>query len=548
MILCDPNLDRLDYSCTYDTSLSDWSRIRLQLTALVDDEEVCTLALQPQRCLRRRGLFGLREPSDQGTHLEGSIVAEAPEVELAKGEEPPEAEPLFTAYDGAVIGFRVDASYLLDPDDPEAPYPTCKAAYFEELHTVQLFAPYGELARLERTTPFEIQITYAPPDAEPAEDAEPLADGEEPPPPKPFASVMSVAWIEMYPSVMTKLRVAMDEMVASGEVQPEDPAAGVVEPSPRFSGIAPRELEDGSFLDSISLDEVAGFAFPRHELTPKSAARLVVLAKYGPLVDGQLMAGAGRSVPVPEHFAYRVPKSAAAPLSSTRLVMEVASTGGLEATIAHPMKIKELDSVPCNVEKTTNPCLLLMFDEVEQEDMILSIGATRTAAMPATEKAEMLAQVAFEVRNVYNPMKAEVEEVLAQLPRDVNNCFSFADVQRVVLQAHTARVARTRKAYPHLFEGAMKNIARPTACRVPNETKHAALQERQSEEALLSLYTSGIAEASEMGFPGLRQNVMLVRGEESLLRTEGEDKPRWDSECAVRKRDKAYIRPSKAVL
>ena len=61
----------------------------------------------------------------------------------------------------------------------------------------QLFAPYGELARLERTTPFEIQITYAPPDAEPAEDAEPLADGEEPPPPKPFASVMSVAWIEM---------------------------------------------------------------------------------------------------------------------------------------------------------------------------------------------------------------------------------------------------------------------------------------------------------------------------------------------------------------
>ena len=88
--------------------------------------------------------------------------------------------------------------------------------------------------------------------------------------------------------------------------------------------------------------------------------------------------------------------------------------------------------------------------QVEQEDMILSIGATRTAAMPATEKAEMLAQVAclapcarciirsiqvaFEVRNVYNPMKAEVEEVLAQLPRDVNNCFSFADVQRVVLQ------------------------------------------------------------------------------------------------------------------
>merc|ERR1711865_1010306 len=237
---------------------------------------------------------------------------------------------------------------------------------------------------------------------------------------------------------------------------------------------------------------------------------LVVLAKYGPLVDGQLMAGAGRSVPVPEHFAYRVPKSAAAPLSGTRLVMEVASTGGLEATIAHPMKIKELDSVPCNVEKTTNPCLLLMFVEVEQEDMIPSIGAPRTAAMPATEKAEMLAQVAFEVRNVYNPMKAEVEEVLAQLPRDTNNCFSFADVQRVVLQAHTARVARTRKAY----------------------------QERESEEALLSLYTSGIAEASEMGFPGLRQNVMLVRGEGSLLRTEGEDKPRWDSECAVRKRDK----------
>ena len=72
------------------------------------------------------------------------------------------------------------------------------------------------------------------------------------------------------------------------------------------------------------MDEVAGFAFPRHELTPKSAARLVVLAKcviltappaadcagrYGPLVDGQLMAGAGRSVPVPEHFAYRVPVS-----------------------------------------------------------------------------------------------------------------------------------------------------------------------------------------------------------------------------------------------
>ena len=36
-----------------------------------------------------------------------------------------------------------------------------------------------------------------------------------------------------------------------------------------------------------------------------------------------------------------------------------------------------------------------------------------------------------------------------------------------------------------------------------------------------------------MGFPGLRQNVMLVRGEESLLRTEGEDKPRWSAMAEV---------------
>eukprot|EP00656_Telonema_subtile_P047636 TRINITY_DN5490_c0_g1_i7.p1 TRINITY_DN5490_c0_g1~~TRINITY_DN5490_c0_g1_i7.p1 ORF type:complete len:388 (-),score=110.58 TRINITY_DN5490_c0_g1_i7:36-1199(-) len=387
-----------------------------------------------------------------------------------------------------------------------------------------------------------MKIKYALPSTDEAESTEPNGDEELKPPP-PFASVLSVAWVEQYDSVIAKLRVTVDQMIGSGQVIPEDEAAGRLPVPAVFSGKAPRALPDGTFLDAISWAVIERFVFPPHELSPKSAARLVLLAKFGPLHNGTLMGGPARSAAVPEHFAYRVPKSAAAPLSSTKLLMEQSVAGA--PVIAHPMKIKELDSVECHVEKTSNPSLLLMCMAVEREDMILSLS--KSAAMSACEQAEILAQVSFEVRNIYNPSREACHTMLAGLPTDTRGEYSFADLQSAVLEAHTSRVARTQKLYPHLFE--KRTFPRPTGNRVPAELAYAAMQEREGEEALLSLYTSQIAESSEFKDPGLRQNVMLVRGEESKYRIEGQEtRPRWDSQCAVRQRDQTYVRPSKTIL
>ena len=70
--------------------------------------------------------------------------------------------------------------------------------------------------------------------------------------------------------------------------------------------------------------------------------------------------------------------------------------------------------------------------EVEYEDMILSLS--HTAAMSASEQAEILAQVAFEVRQIYNPDREAVLKIFQSLPRDVNQSYAFADVQRVVME------------------------------------------------------------------------------------------------------------------
>ena len=115
-----------------------------------------------------------------------------------------------------------------------------------------------------------------------------------------------------------------------------------------------------------------------------------------------------------------------------RVLEEINGSG--KPTISKPMKIRELDSVECNIEKTTNPSLLLMCLEVEYEDMILSLS--HTAAMTASEQAEILAQVAFEVRQIYNPDREAVLEMLKSLPKDPNGSYSFADVQRVVMEVH----------------------------------------------------------------------------------------------------------------
>ena len=84
-------LDRLDYTIKYDVGLEDWTRIKLNVEVmapvrvesrhasfrlvqiLVDGEVMGSHEMTPQRCLRRRGLFGMREPHDEGTHLEGKV-------------------------------------------------------------------------------------------------------------------------------------------------------------------------------------------------------------------------------------------------------------------------------------------------------------------------------------------------------------------------------------------------------------------------------------------------------------------------------------------
>merc|ERR1711988_1096319 len=96
-------LDKLDYTIKYDVGLGDWTRIRLAM----DVQVVSTLDMTPQRCVRRRGLFGKREAHDEGSHLEGKVAMAEP----AEGET---AAPIAALDNKQWVGFRVRATYILD--------------------------------------------------------------------------------------------------------------------------------------------------------------------------------------------------------------------------------------------------------------------------------------------------------------------------------------------------------------------------------------------------------------------------------------------------
>merc|ERR1712070_893907 len=92
---------------------------------------------------------------------------------------------------------------------------------------------------------------------------------------------------------------------------------------------------------------------------------------------------------------------------------------------------------------------------------------------------------------------------------------------------------RTKKVVPKL---APKGVLEATAKRVTIQ---------KDEEALLSTHVYQMAEAEETKYPGLRQNVYLTRPHITSMDTVLTTQKKWDSECAVRKKDTAWMKQSK---
>jgi len=543
-------IDKLDYTIKYDVSLSDWTHILLELEIFVDNELVNTVNLRTQRVLRRRGLFGKREPSDEGTHLEGRA-----EMQTEESEEP---TPLATLQEGQWLGFRVTASYALDPEDDEAPQPKGIVADFPRLHVTQLNPPFGNLEqpRMEHTVPFAMTIRYQLP-SDTSEATDGAQEGEEShlaAPPSPFASLHAVEWINRYGKVMKTLHEGAEMLIEEGTLTPED---GTRASGSRwkhderdalphdfvFSDPKPKTLSSGEFLDAVPTEDLQQFIFPQHELCSHSAARLLIFARYGPLDEGGVLRGGkGREVPLPEHFSYRWPKSYAAPSACTTQLMKPKKL----ATIEKTMKVKELDEVDTVVEMTTNPALKMMIEQIEREDQVLSLADS--ADMSSKEQNEIMAEVLPRVRKAVNPEPADVQALLVDLPRDCNGHMSFADIQQKVINNHEKRVAASRLLVPADSEIGVRNRGWKAAPAKIGSSTANKVKTNKDEEALLSQYVFSMAELEDGKYPGLRQNVQLTRKLDTTAESILSTKKRWDKECCVRQKDTAWMKKSKLVL
>jgi len=309
----------------------------------------------------------------------------------------------------------------------------------------------------------------------------------------------------------------------------------------KFSDTKPRTLPDGKFLDAVPSEDLSQFVFPQHELCAHSGARLILFARYGPLDDkGILRAGRERGSTVPEHFSYRWPKANAVP-PATKPLMQPRHGGN----IAKKMAIKELDEIETVVEITTNPTLRVMVEQVEREDEVLSLS--QTADMPRAQQTAIQAEVYARNRRIYNPEPADVEEMFAALPRDVDGNMSFSDVQNTVVAAHDFRVKRSRMLFPDLDPRTKKVIPKLVPTGI-SELDAGKVRIPKDEEALLSQYVYQMAEQEETGNPTLRTNVNLTRDCFSSLDTVMSTAKRWDNEACIRQKDTAWMKASKVVL
>lgn len=158
-----------------------------------------------------------------------------------------------------------------------------------------------------------------------------------------------------------------------------------------------------------------------------------------------------------------------------------------------------------------------------------------------------MAEVYTRVRRAYNPQPGDVEELLRSLPRDINGNMSFADVQKVVMDDHSHRVARSRQQFPDLDPRTRKKVIKPLPVGVQETTaQHVTI--KKDEEALLSQYVYQMAEAEETKYPGLRQNIHLTRPQMTSMDTVLSSSRRWDSECCVRLKDTQWVKPTKIVM
>merc|ERR1711871_388617 len=158
-----------------------------------------------------------------------------------------------------------------------------------------------------------------------------------------------------------------------------------------------------------------------------------------------------------------------------------------------------------------------------------------------------MSEVYARVRRVYNPEPAEMEALFKDLPRDVNENMSFADIQQAVEADHDKRVARSRMLFPDLDPRTRKIIPKIAPVGVQADAA-AKIRIPKDEEAMLSQYVYQMAEAEETKYPGLRQNVHLTRACMTSMDTVLSTKKRWDSECCVRNKDTAWAKQSKIVL
>eukprot|EP00698_Gefionella_okellyi_P010178 TRINITY_DN2625_c0_g1_i2.p1 TRINITY_DN2625_c0_g1~~TRINITY_DN2625_c0_g1_i2.p1 ORF type:complete len:185 (-),score=10.59 TRINITY_DN2625_c0_g1_i2:234-788(-) len=154
--------------------------------------------------------------------------------------------------------------------------------------------------------------------------------------------------------------------------------------------------------EHIHSQDIIDFVFSQKVLHPKSFARLVVYARYGPARNGLLMGGPGRT---------------------------------------HALTESEL----CTMEQ----------DIIEDE--ILSAYVTSPSALSSTEKAELLSSVKVKDFKVQQLTEAQVLRILNTV-KDEDGWINFAALQDKVESIVSERQRNSRKLYPDVIKGGIRRL------------------------------------------------------------------------------------------
>lgn len=250
----------------------------------------------------------------------------------------------------------------------------------------------------------------------------------------------------------------------------------------------------------VDLSSLLAFIFPDNLQHPLAAARLFIYCDYGPLIDNQLRSGAGRS---------------------------------------HTLAVWELDSMCLNAER---------------EDIIkIFLHRARDFGVLTSKEHEAIVQQAdghlkkAKGKSMLPALtKADVVELMQELPRDEFGNLNFHDIQKKMAEYREWRIKEFKLVFPSikgdtkplkLVKVPVKYRARVSASVAPPTMFMKATGQTNADvidqtNQYLSKYAYSIRELDDTSGKGLTANVRLLREVAPALPNERKDAKRiqpWES-------------------